>query len=283
VDPVEIELMVAADAFLSGQESAVVRALNDGPPIPAFVGLQSIRDRGVGGRPTLVQNVETLAHVAMIARFGAQWFRSLGTADSPGTMLLTITGRWAEPLVVEAPLGGAFRDILQVTPQDADRYWGVLLGGDGGGWVSMPDILDSRLTEEAARGLKSSLGAGVVVLLPRTQCPLAETARVVRYMERQGAGQCGPCRHGLSDLAAHVEALAFDPVALRGNFAAINEICNLVEGRGACRHPDGVARFVRSALVVFSDEADRHVRRGPCSAVNGPALLPCPLLVDRRR
>ena len=283
IDPVEIEVVAAPDAYLSGQESAVVHALNDGPAIPTFIGMQSIRDRGVRGRPSLVQNVETLAHVAMISRYGGQWFRSIGTAESPGTMLLTITGRWAEPAVVEAPLGVAFRDLLNLAPQDADRYWGALLGGYGGGWVSISDLLDCRLTEESARQLNSSLGAGVVALLPRTLCPLAESARVVRYMQQQAAGQCGPCILGLADLAAHLEGLAFNPASFRGRFPPIHEVCNLVDGRGACRHPDGVTRFVRSALSVFGDEADKHFRRGPCGAVNGPALLPCPAHHGRRQ
>ena len=283
IDPVEIEVIAAPHAYLSGQESAVVHALNDGPAVPTFIGMRSIRDYGVRGRPTLVQNVETLAHVAMISRFGGQWFRSVGSEDSPGTMLLTITGRWAEPLVVEAPLGVAFRDLLTLTPQDADRYWGALLGGYGGGWVSIADLLDCHLTEESARQLNSSLGAGVVALLPRTLCPLAETSRVVRYMQQQGAGQCGPCIHGLSDLAAYLEGLAFNPTSFRGRFPPILELCNLIAGRGACRHPDGVTRFARSALAVFRDEVDAHMRRGPCSAINGPPLLPCPAHNGRDR
>jgi NADH:ubiquinone oxidoreductase subunit F (NADH-binding) len=276
VDPVAIDAIAAPDAYLSGQESAVVRALNDGPALPTFVGLQSVRDRGVRGRPTLVQNVETLSHVAMISRFGGQWFRSLGTAESPGTMLVTVTGRWPEPLILEAPLGTSFKDLLELTTQDAEGYWGALLGGYGGGFISMADLLDCRLTEEGARRLHSSLGPGVVALLPRTLCPLAETARVVRYMQGQSAGQCGPCIHGLADLAAQLEVLAYNAAQFRGHLPPINELCNLIDGRGACRHPDGVARFVRSALAVFRDETDRHLRHGPCPAVKGPALLPCP-------
>ena len=276
-DPVEFEVITAPDAFLSGQESAVVRALNNGPALPQFVGLRSIRDRGVQGKPTLVQNVETLAHVAMIGRFGGTWFRSLGTPDSPGTALLTVSGRWADPLVIEAPLGVSFSDLLQLTSADSDMFWGALLGGYGGGWVSMPDLLASSVTEEAARGMHSSLGAGVVALLPRSVCPLAETARVVRYMQQQGAGQCGPCINGLADLATHVEALAYDSSALRGQLQPILELCNLVDGRGACRHPDGVTRFVRSALTVFRHHTEQHLRGAPCREVRGPALLPCPI------
>lgn len=276
IDPVEMEIIVAPDAYLSGQESAVVHALNDGPALPTFIGKQSIRDRGVRGRPTLVQNVETLAHVAMISRYGGQWFRSVGTEDSPGTMLLTITGRWAEPLVFEAPLGVAFRELLHLTPPDTTRYWGALLGGYGGGWVSIPDLLDCRLSEESMRRLNSSLGAGVVVLLPRTHCPLAESARVVRYMQQQAAGQCGPCIFGLADLAAHLENLAFNPANFRGRLPPLVDLCNLVDGRGACRHPDGVTRFIRSMLVAFSDEVDQHVRHGPCRVASAPSFMPYP-------
>ncbi len=276
IDPVKIEVVAAGDAYLAGQETAVVRALNDGPAVPTFVGLQTIRERGVRGRPTLVQNVESLAHVAMISRYGGQWFRSVGTADSPGTMLATITGRWAEPVVVEAPLGVALRDLLHLATEDVGRYWGALLGGYGGGWVPASALLEGSLTEEWARRQNSSLGAGVVALLPRSCCPLAEAARVVRYMEQQGAGQCGPCRYGLADLAGHLELLAFRPAALRGRFPPILEVCNLIEGRGACRHPDGVTRFVRTAIAVFDEDVDRHFRRGPCDAINRPAYLPCP-------
>ena len=106
----------------------------------------------------------------------------------------------------------------------------------------MADLLACRLTEEGARALHSSLGPGVVALLPRTHCPLAETARVVRYMQGQSAGQCGPCIHGLADLAAQLEVLAYNAASLRGRLPPINELCNRIDGRGACRHPDGVTR-----------------------------------------
>ena len=105
LDPIPVEIAESADTFISGQESAVVNALGGRRGvIPGFVGLTSIRERGVGGRPTLVQNVETLAHVALIARFGATWFRHVGTTDTPGTMLLTVNGPDG-PLVTEAVLG----------------------------------------------------------------------------------------------------------------------------------------------------------------------------------
>jgi NADH:ubiquinone oxidoreductase subunit F (NADH-binding) len=277
IDPFAIEVAVAPDRFIAGQESAVVNVLNGcRQAVPTFMGIEPIRERGVNNRPTLVHNVETLADVALIARYGPTWFRGLGTERSPGTMLITVTGRWPQAQVVEASLGMPLRDILDLSPEDARQYRGALLGGYGGGWVTMSALLDLVLTEEAARRAHSSLGAGIIALLPRSVCPLAEAARVVRYMEHQGAGQCGPCVNGLAGLADTIAALAFQPAAVRGGVKSILDLCQLVDGRGACRHPDGVTRFVRSALDVFADEVTAHLRGGPCPLVHAPGVLPCP-------
>jgi len=276
LDPVPVAVVVAPDRYLAGQESAVVNAIGgQKPATPSFTRIRTVRDQGVAGRPTLVQNVESLAHVALIARFGAEWFRSTGTAQSPGTSLLTVTGRWPEPRIVEVPLGVPMGQFLGLGAGDAQGVQGVLLGGYGGGWLATAQALAMPLTEEEARGHGSSLGAGVLALLPPGVCPLSEVARVVRYMEGQGAGQCGPCVNGLDSLARSLELLAYRPGSLRGGVALILATCDLVEGRGACAHPDGVARFVRTALSVFGDHAQLHQQRGPCHGGNQP-FLPVP-------
>ena len=276
LDPVVPEVVVAPERYLAGQESAVVNTIGGGrPAMPYFAGIRTVRDQGVAGRPTLVQNVESLAHVALIARFGATWFRSVGTPDSPGTSLLTVTGRWREPRIVEAPLGMPLGHFLGLGSGDAGQIQGVLLGGYGGGWLQTTQALAMPLTEEEARRNESSIGAGVVALLPSSACSVAELSRVVRYMDGQKAGQCGPCVNGLDGLARSLELLAFQPGSLRGGMNAIFALCDLVDGRGACGHPDGVARFVRSGLRVFADHAQLHLQRGPCHQDN-PPFLPVP-------
>ena len=282
LDRVDVEVVEAPDRYLAGQESAVVNGLNGArPAVPSFVALQSIRARGVDGRPTLVQNAETLAHVALIARFGADWFREAGTADNPGTTLLTV-GLSGGPFVVEAGFGSLLRHAAGLDQNELAHVSGVLLGGYGGGWVSTAEFAELAVAEKAARRLGATLGAGVVVPIGTHVCPLAEMADVTRYMDAQGAGQCGPCVHGLAALADAMERLAYGgPGGPRTDF--IFDTCNLVEGRGACRHPDGVARFVRSGLRVFADEVATHQRRGACTRTGAPRVLPLPKRLAKRR
>ena len=273
-DAVEIEIVECPHTFLAGQETAVVSQIGGSRhgALPTFQGLTPVRERGVGGRPTLIHNAETLAQVALVGRFGAAWFRSVGATDAPGTMLMTVT-RATGTFVVEAALGSSLRQATRVTDEELATVQGVLLGGYGGGWVSTRDFGQLPVSEKAVRRAGSTLGAGVVALLPGHVCPLAEMAAVVRYMERQGAGQCGPCIHGLADLASSMEALTLGgPGSARPERLA--EVCHLVEGRGACRHPDGVARFVRTGLQVFADEVIAHQHNGGCARVHAPRVLP---------
>jgi len=152
----------------------------------------------------------------------------------------------------------------------------VLLGGYRGGWLSASTLLGLHLDERQVRQVGASLGNGVVALLPATACPLAEVARVVRYMAGQGDGQCGPCRHGLASLVEEVEHCAFGPASYHRGVRPMLELCDLIDGRGACQHPDGIARFVRSACGVFGHEIAAHQERGPCSRAAGPTHLPIP-------
>jgi NADH:ubiquinone oxidoreductase subunit F (NADH-binding) len=285
LDRAEFDVALAPDAFLAGQESAVVNVVNGrADPVPSFVTIRSVRERGVENRPTLVQNVETLAHVALIARYGATWFRGVGTGA--GTMLLTVHGAWGEPTVVEAPLGSSLWDVLRLDRVPATSWHGALLGGYGGGWVSMDTLRRLPLIEAAARHSGTTLGAGVVALLPRQACPVAEVARVAAYMRDQSAGQCGPCVNGLADLSMLLHEVAYGRPRSHGRSGSapgggnvvrrLMDLSALVEGRGACKHPDGVARMVRSACDVFGDHLAAHVAHGPCPEAARSVVLPIP-------
>lgn len=252
---VAVELAVAPDGFVAGEETALVRAVEGGPALPEF-GPKPF-ERGV-----LVQNVESLAHVAQIARYGAEWFRSLGTADEPGSSLVTVSGAVHAPGVYEVALGTPFRELVSGAGGPTEPVQAFLVGGYFGAWVAADDA-SARSFLDADFG---SLGARAVVALPRSACGVAETARIARYLAGESAGQCGPCVYGLDAIAGALERLA-----RRGGAdprPRIERWLDQVDGRGACRHPDGAARFVRSALDVFARELDRHAE-GRCTA-HGP-------------
>ncbi len=273
-DRVPVQLAQAPPRFLSGQETALVNQLTGGPSIPTFTPPR-ITERGFDGAPTLVQNVESLAHVALIARRGPRWFRQAGTADEPGSMLCTIRRADGMPRIAEVPLGVPLRDLLG----PVGHYGAVLIGGYHGTWVPAAEAVRLTLDNGSLAAVGARVGAGVLVTLPQDRCGLAETARTVRYLALESAGQCGPCLNGLPRIAAAVAELA-GPRPRRQARADVERWAGLVTGRGACRHPDGTARFVRSALITFAAELDRH-ERGRCGATNTSPFLPVPAAAAR--
>lgn len=255
---------VAPGRFVAGEESAVVAAVSGRPAVPGDKRVR-ITTAGVGGAPTLVQNVETLAQIALIARYGPHWFRSAGTGDEPGTFLATISGAVAAPGVVEAGYGVPLGELIAAAGGATAALQAVLVGGYHGGWVpARPDLPISRA---GLHPYGASPGAGVVLALPAGMCGLAETARIATYLAGQVAGQCGPCINGLPRLADTLSALA-GRHARATLPAEVGRLTELVTGRGACRHPDGTARMIRSGLTVFGADVAAHLD-GRCLAAGG--------------
>jgi len=281
-DRIAPELVDAPPRFLSGEESALVSRVSGGVARPTFK-RRGVYERGVGGAPTLVQNVETLAHIALIARFGADWFRAVGTADEPGSLLVTVHRADGVSLVSEVPAGAHTGAVLDLDRAPAQA---VLTGGYHGAWLPADRVAGLPLTGAALRGAGGLLGAGVLAALPADRCGLAETARVLRYLAAESAGQCGPCLNGLPRIAAAFSHLAGSRPDRRC-LADLERWSGLVSGRGACHHPDGTVRLVRSALTVFAAEIERH-GQGRCAAQPGPGgrgpapFLPLPAWAPSR-
>jgi NADH:ubiquinone oxidoreductase subunit F (NADH-binding) len=268
-DPLPVQLVAGPAGYVGGEESAVIHRLNGGAGKPTFVPPRPF-DRGYRHRPTLVQNAETLAHVALIARFGAEWFGELGTAADPGTVLSTISGAVAAPGVYELAFGTPLRDLLGAAGGATEPIQALLVGGYFGTWIPWraTDGLTLARAELAAGG--HALGAGVLVALGESACALHESAALANYLAGESSGQCGPCVHGLRAMADAFAALVQGRGAPEER-ARLQRWAAELPGRGACHHPDGTARLIRSALETFGDELDRHAA-GECTAA--PAGLP---------
>jgi NADH:ubiquinone oxidoreductase subunit F (NADH-binding) len=267
LDRLPVTITHAPPRFLAGQETALVNRLGGGPALPTFAPPR-VTERGLRGEPTLVQNVETLAHLALIARYGPRWFRALGTPAEPGSVLTTIYQPDAKPQVVEAEIGTPLKALLPSAES------AILVGGYHGTWLPLPRAAEFTLDNETLRRQGATVGAGVLAALPADRCGLTEAARITSYLAMESAGQCGPCLNGLPRIAAAMAELA-GRGHRRKTRADIERWAGLVTGRGACNHPDGTVRFVRSALQVFAREIDVH-GRGHCSATNRRPFLPLP-------
>jgi NADH:ubiquinone oxidoreductase subunit F (NADH-binding) len=273
-DPVPVQVAGIPGRYVASEQSAIVQYLNGGPAKPTYSPPRP-HERGVRGLPTLVNNVETFAHLALIARRGDRWFRSAGLPAAPGTMLATVSGAVCRPGVYEIELGAPLGEVLSWAGGPAEPISALLVGGYFGAWLPAQVAWPLPMTHAALKSAGGALGAGIIVALPESSCLLAETARVVRYLAGEGAGQCGPCVFGLPALADALSDLAFH--GGRGRvLGQLDALLPLVERRGACRHPDGVTQLIRSALRTGAADARRHDAAGACHGVRRAPLLPVP-------
>ncbi len=258
-----LRLVSAPVRYVSGEETAAVHFVNAGIALPASIPPRPY-DRGVDGRPTLVQNVETLAHAALIARSGDAWFRSLGAGGASGTTLISVGGAVPQTILIEAPQGTTITDAVNAAGGLTGAADAVLLGGYFGSWVPASTAWGLVIDADGLRAQGYSLGCGVIAVLPAGRCGVVETARILAYLAHESARQCGPCTFGLRAIAAAAGRVA-SLTATDGDLDHIKRWCGLLAGRGACRHPDGAAGLLGSALRVFADEFELHDRYHRCS------------------
>jgi len=258
----KMELHTPPWRYVAGEESALVHWLDDNESLPQYRPTRPHIMR-IGNGPVLVDNAETCANVGLIGRFGADWFRGVGTQANPGSTLVSVSGAISRPSVLEVALGTPLRAILAAAGADSNPQ-AVLLGGYGGTWIDGSQI-DTPYAGETIQAIGATIGAGIIVVLPREGCGVVETGRIARWMANESARQCGPCAFGLPAIAedlSHLTQSSRDPQAA---FERLVERCGTIEGRGACRHPDGVVRLVRTALKVFADDIENHLKGGHCS------------------
>jgi len=269
LDRIPVTVHRVPERYTASEESALVHWLNGGEAKPTKTPPRPF-ERGVGKRPTLIDNVETLAHVALIGRYGPRWFRQAGLAGAAGSMLTTVSGAVARPGVYEVEAGAQIGDVLALAGAEADAQ-AVLVGGYFGTWHAVSEVDGLPMTKQGLDRVGGSPGAGILYVLSADECGLAEAARILRYLASQGAEQCGPCMFGLPAIAGDLSQLAArrpdgDPLGrMQRRFGQIS-------GRGACRHPDGAVRMAASALRAFGADAHAHARRRSCLVSHhGPA------------
>lgn len=264
-DGVAVSVVTVDPGYVAGEETAAVRAVNGGPAKPTDKPPRPFQE-GVGGHPTLVSNVETLANLPFILKHGSDAYRLTGTSASPGTFLATVTGAGRAAALYELPHGTSVADLLVLHGVSADAVTGVLMGGYFAGLLNR-DVLDATLDHETMRALGSGLGCGAVAILT-DDCPVAVAAAVLAYFDRENADQCGSCFNGTAAMSAVAAALR-DGVATVDDLARLERWSVVLRGRGACATLDAATNVAATLLKQFSEDVARHVASDCDSCRNG--------------
>jgi len=267
---IDVVLHRGAGAYICGEETALLNSLEGlrgqprlRPPFPAVEGLYA--------SPTVINNVETLMNVPDIVERGADWFREVGTEKSPGTKMVTISGKVERPGNYEIALGTPFREVLE------ELGGGMLGGGTLKAWTpggsSTPMLtaahVDTGLDYESLAAAGSMLGTAAIMVMDETDCVVDCAQRMVAFYAHESCGKCTPCREG-SWWATRVLERIEHGYGREVDIPLMHDVGKNTLFRAFCALADGTASVINSSLQHFADEYEEHVRLGRCPLQDAP-------------
>jgi NADH-quinone oxidoreductase subunit F len=275
---VTIELVLGPEEYLFGEEKALLEVIEGNLPLPRWLApyIEGLFRQPLQDNPTLVNNAETLANVALIMRNGSDWFRQTGTSDSPGTMIFTVCGDVQRPGCYELPLGTSMRDLIQTISGGVPngRVLKAIFPGVSNG-VLTSGHLDVPLDFDSMRSIGSGLGSGGYIVYDDSACIVKAAALFSRFLYVESCGQCPPCKFSSGEITEHLNRL----VVGKGTQQDIETIlgrCGTVDQGNRCALPTGEHLVIESLINQFSDEFQSHCK----SACDLDRELKLPKLVD---
>jgi NADH-quinone oxidoreductase subunit F len=263
---VGLTLVAAPANYVAGEDTAVLEVIEgrsplprQKPPFPATAGLFA--------KPTIVNNVETLANVAPIIARGAKWYRCFGTQESPGTMIFSLNEEVNRPGIYELPFGTSLRHLIEECGgglKDGKTIKAILPGGPSSAFLT-PDKIDIPLDHQSLRAAESSIGCGVVQLIAQGECLVEETLKIAEFFARESCGQCPACRMETNMLATMLKKLQQG----QGGEALLDQFGKVIafnKGKGFCSLVNMPGPPIESALKLFRPDFDYHLVNGRCSA-----------------
>lgn len=260
--PVQLHVCESSGLYVGGEETAAVANVMGGFPFPSLKPPYPA-ERGVNGAPTLLNNVETLAHVTHILRHGAEWYRELGLGDAVGMKLYSLSGDVLRPGLHELPMGTSLRELVFGCGGGmlaGKGFKAVFTGGPSNTLLTDRD-LDIALDFDSLATRGSRLGTGAMIVVGEGTSILRKTAEYVAFFAANSCGQCPSCKigtHQVSRLLERIDAGAGRPADLE----ALENFTRLLPGSGRCGLVDGAATVLASSLATFRSEYERAVRRG---------------------
>jgi NADH-quinone oxidoreductase subunit F len=262
---IEIELFAGHGSYVAGEETAMLESMQGRPAMPRQKPPFYPTDFGLYGKPTLVNNVETLCNIPCILRNGADWFTQVGTEKCPGTMLFSLSGAVNRPGVYEMPMGTTIRRLIEECGGGVPGERKVKAVFPGGPAFSMvtSDQLDLPMDFDSLKKAGTGLGSAGVIVVDDTTCMVAQTLKFSNFFKTESCGQCPPCRMGTINLATLVEKVERGE-GTQKDLDSLLQLCGFVKGTGYCTLVTGAAVLVQSSLRLFRHEYEEHIRLRRC-------------------
>jgi len=262
----DLRIHTSAGRYICGEETALINALEGRralprakPPFPQICGLW--------GRPTVVNNVETVANIPHIVNNGPDWFRSLSKGADSGTKIYGVSGRVKRPGAWELPMGATIRELIEEHAggmQDGYRLRGLLPGGGSTDFL-MPEHLDVKMDFDSIMRSGSRMGTGTITVLDDRTCPVGFVHNLERFFSRESCGWCTPCREGLPWIEKVLRAIE-NGEGEPGDIGMLEQQCRLLgPGKTFCALAPGAVEPLQSALKYFREDFERHIRENKCT------------------
>ena len=255
-----------AGAFVCGEGSALTSSIEGNRGMPRVKPPRTV-EKGLWGKPTVLNNVETYANVPKILLQGADWFLTIGTEGSPGTKTFSLTGAIENTGLIEVPMGTTLREIIYDIGgglKSGAAFKGVQIGGPSGGCL-IEEQLDSPLDFDSVKKLDAIMGSGGLVVMDENTC-MVEVARFfMSFTQRESCGKCVPCREGTKRMLEILEKI----VAGKGEMSDLDELeelATMVQSMALCGLGKSAPLPVLSTMKRFREEYEEHIRDKKCRA-----------------
>ena len=260
-----MRIHASAGRYICGEETALLNALEGKravprakPPFPQVCGLF--------GKPTIVNNAETLANIPHIVNNGADWFKGLSRSTDSGTKLFGVSGRVKRPGIWELPMGVTIRELLEEHAGgmlDGYQFRGLIPGGASTDFL-VKDHLDVKMDFDSVMKAGSRMGTGTMIVLDDRTCPVGFVHNLIKFFSRESCGWCTPCRDGLPWTEKILQALE-EGKGEPGDIERLELHCKLLApGKTFCALAPGAVEPLQSAIKYFRDDFERHITEKKC-------------------
>lgn len=262
---IELQVFEGHGSYVAGEETAMLESMQGRPAMPRQKPPFYPTDFGLYGKPTLVNNVETLCNIPRILYKGATWFTQVGTEKCPGTMMFSLSGSVNRPGVYEMPMGVTIRELIEKCGggvKGGRQIKAVFPGGPAFSMVTA-DQLDLQMDFDSLKKAGTGLGSAGTIVIDDATCMVAATLKYSNFFKGESCGQCPPCRMGTNNLATLMAKIE-EGQGTQKDMDSLLQLCGFVKGTGYCTLVTGAAVLVQGSVKLFQKEYEEHLRLQRC-------------------